>query len=101
MQKVHNNHDVEWHGKVWRRHEKSGSDAGGIHMEQGGFYIRNHNIDCSFAFCSSYLYSRMDGTRLEEEEETAKKIGIDAFLTEKTGLPFPVEDAMGFPRQAN
>ncbi len=62
--------------------------------------IRNHNIDCSFAFCSSYLYSRMDGMRLEEEAETAKKIGIDAFLTENTELPFPVEAAMGFPKQA-
>lgn len=62
--------------------------------------IRDRNIDCGFAFCPSYLYSRMDGMRLEEEAETAKKIGIEAFLTEKTELPFPVEAAMGFPKQA-
>ncbi len=62
--------------------------------------IRDRNIGCDFERCPSYLYSRIDGPSLEEEAKTAKKIGIDAFLTKETELPFPVEAAMGFSEQA-
>lgn len=62
--------------------------------------IRKESIDCEFVRCPAYLYTMQDAKGLEAEAETAKKLGIDAFYTIETELPFQVTGAVCFRNQA-
>ena len=62
--------------------------------------IKMNNIDCDFCRLPSYLYSLEENNNLIEEYENASKLGIDCYLTDKTGLPFKVRQALVFTRQA-
>ena len=62
--------------------------------------IAEYEIDCEFAECSAYLYSRKEAGPLLKEAETAKAAGIDAAFTEETELPFPIKGAVRFGGQA-
>lgn len=59
----------------------------------------NRHIDCDFTPCTAFLFTQEDPSPLQEEYEAAKRLGIDAFLTQETELPFPV-NALGFRDQA-
>lgn len=62
--------------------------------------IREEGIDCGFVKCPAYLYSQVDGKKLQQEAEAAKEAGIDASFTTETELPFPVKGAVRFSGQA-
>lgn len=62
--------------------------------------IQSEKIDCEFQRVSAYLYSRQDETSLKREAEAALLIGIDAFFTRKTELPYSVAGAVCFRNQA-
>lgn len=62
--------------------------------------IQEKNISCQFERVSSYLYSRKNITLLKKEMEAAKTLGIDAYFTSNTELPFPVAGALCFRNQA-
>ena len=53
--------------------------------------IHKLNIDCQFEKTAAYLYSTENATALQEEAKAAVRLGIDAFLTRETELPFPVK----------
>ena len=61
--------------------------------------IRNRRIDCDLEDCTAYLYTTGDAAALVREYESARRLDIDAFLTEDTELPFPAA-ALGFRHQA-
>ena len=52
--------------------------------------IQIHGIECQFERVPAYLYTVQDETPLYEEEAAASFLGIDAFFTKETELPFPV-----------
>ena len=62
--------------------------------------IHKLNIDCQFEKTAAYLYSTENATALQEEAKAAVRLGIDAFLTRETELPFPVKGAVCFRNQA-
>lgn len=62
--------------------------------------VQELGIDCDFYDCDAYLYTQEENTLLEEEEKAAIQLGIDALLTDKTELPFPVKKALRFSNQA-
>lgn len=62
--------------------------------------VQTKKIDCDFERVTSYLYSEKDVTKLKEELEAATFLGIDAFWTKETELPFAVAGAVGFRNQA-
>lgn len=63
--------------------------------------IEELHIDCDFKREDAYVYTLNDVTRLENEIEAARSLGIDAEFTTKTALPFAVAGAMKFPNQAS
>lgn len=62
--------------------------------------IRKQGIDCDFERVSAYLYTQKQDNLLREEADAAALLGIDAFFTRETELPFPVLGAVCFPHQA-
>lgn len=57
-------------------------------------------IDCDFEEKSSYVYSRSDRRKLEQELIALEKLGFPAEYTEHLPLPFATAGAVCFPRQA-
>ena len=62
--------------------------------------IQELKIDCDWERKPAYLYTLSDSQALEREWHAAKKIGIEAELTDQTTLPFCVAKALKFPDQA-
>lgn len=58
------------------------------------------DIDCDFEEKSSFVYSRSDRKKIENEAKVLEKIGFNPKFTIKTGLPFSVAGAVGFEGQA-
>lgn len=57
-------------------------------------------LDCDMEEKDSYLYSVLDRRRIEAEMKALGSLGMKADYTEETGLPFEVEAAIRFPKQA-
>jgi len=62
--------------------------------------IRTLGINCQFEKTAAYLYSEQDEDVLQEEVRAALRLGIDAFFTRETELPFAVKGAACFRNQA-
>lgn len=62
--------------------------------------IRDKGIDCQFQRVPAYLYTREHEELLKQETDVAVMLGIDAFFTRETELPFPVAGAVCFRNQA-
>lgn len=62
--------------------------------------IRKNGIACRFERVPAYLYSMRREEALRKEAEAASLLGIDAFFTKDTKLPFAVAGAVCFPNQA-
>ena len=62
--------------------------------------IRKNGIVCRFERVPAYLYSMRREEALRKEAEAASLLGIDAFFTKDTKLPFAVAGAVCFPNQA-
>lgn len=69
-------------------------------IEEYDRLVRKKGIDCDFERTTAYLYSLLEEDKLIREAEAAQKLGIDAFFTKETELPFPVRAAVGFKNQA-
>ena len=62
--------------------------------------ISEKKIDCQFQPTTAFLYATEDERPLKEEVRVANLLGIDAYYTEETELPFDVLGAVGFRNQA-
>ena len=62
--------------------------------------IKDNNIDCNLEEKSAYVYSLNKTKNIENEVVAAKDLGIEAFYTDETGLPFKVSAAVEFKNQA-
>ena len=74
--------------------------ANEVAIEAFARLVQTKKIDCDFARVTSYLYSEKDMEKLKEELEAATFLGIEAFWTKETELPFAVAGAVGFRNQA-
>ena len=63
-------------------------------------FIKSKGIDCQFERLPAYLYTMQDENILMEEAKSACLLGIDAFFTRETELPFPIKGALCFNNQA-
>lgn len=57
-------------------------------------------IDCDFTERTSYVYSRNDRRKLEDEEKALRRLGYEAELSAAEELPFETVGAVGFSHQA-
>lgn len=62
--------------------------------------IEENGIECGFKRVPAYLYTLKDAELLRRECDAARKVGIDAFFTTETELPFQVAGAVCFRQQA-
>ena len=62
--------------------------------------IESNHIHCQFERVSSYLYTTKNEEILKEEARVANFLGINAFFTTETELPFYVKGAVCFKNQA-
>lgn len=62
--------------------------------------IQKKEIPCQFKKACAYLYTTEDAKVLQKEAEVALSLGIDAFFTTETELPFAVTGAVCFRNQA-
>ena len=62
--------------------------------------IQDLQIDCDYQILPSYIYTLDNESRLKQEMEAAKKVGLPATLTREITLPFPVKAAVKFDHQS-
>ncbi len=62
--------------------------------------IEKEQIQCQFERRPAYLYSNKNAEELKSEAKAAALLGIDAYYTEETELPFGVKGAVCFRNQA-
>ena len=62
--------------------------------------IQKKGIECQFERAPAYLYTLKDAEVLKKEAKAAAFLGIDAFFTKETDLPFAVSGAVCFRHQA-
>lgn len=62
--------------------------------------IKKQKIDCQFERVPAYLYTQKEEDTLKEEAKAAASLGISAYFTKETELPFSVEGTVCFRGQA-
>lgn len=62
--------------------------------------VREKKIECEFKRVPAYLYSMEDEKKLRKEAIAANYLGIQAFFTKETDLPFDLKGAVCFENQA-
>lgn len=86
--------------KVGRKKAKMYAQANEAAIREYEQLIQKQNIACEFERVPAYLYTRQDETKLREEAKAAAALGINAFFTTETELPFSVKGAVCFLEQA-
>ncbi len=61
--------------------------------------INKNKIDCDFKRVSSFLYTKADSDKINDEYKAAKELGINANITIDTELPFEIKNALEFKNQ--
>jgi len=101
--KITSQHDLKYADlirKVGRKKARLYADSNECAIDEYEKLIKEKNIDCDFVRCSSYLYSVKDSDVLKREANAASSLGIDAFFTDETELPFDTAGAVCFKNQA-
>ena len=64
--------------------------------------IDENKIECDFSWQDNYVYTENQDEvqQIKDEVEAVKSLGIDAEFVTKTELPFPIQGAIKFPKQA-
>lgn len=81
---------------VARAYAKANQEA----IERYEQLIQKEKIQCDWQRVPAYLYSTQDEKILKKEVIAAGRLGIDAYFTPKTELPFEIKGAVCFPKQA-
>ena len=94
------------HGLIYNKLIKSfGTDTARFYFEANEKALEKYKIlsktyYCDFEECNSYVYSRENRKKIEDEAEALCKIGYEPIYTEKTPLPFYDIWAVGVKDQA-
>ena len=70
-------------------------------IERYRILVRKYGIDCEWSERNAYLYTTKDARLLRQECRAAESLGIPVELTDRTELPFSVEAALKFKKQAS
>ncbi|MBP3460528.1 MAG: FAD-dependent oxidoreductase [Lachnospiraceae bacterium] len=101
--KITAQHGLIYH-KMIRRYgvEKASvyARANRVAIDAFEWIVKERKIDCHFKRVPAYLYSTTDDRKLKKEAEAAEVLGIRAFFTRETELPFEVKGAVCFQDQA-
>lgn len=64
--------------------------------------VKEKSIDCDFCWTPSYVYTQSEDyiEKIQNEVDTAGRLGIKASYEEKLGLPFDIKAAIKFENQA-
>ena len=62
--------------------------------------VQKYHIECDFERVPAYIYSAKEAGKLLEEAQVAAELGIPAYYTDSTELPFQTAGAVCFERQA-
>lgn len=64
--------------------------------------IDENNIECDFGCQDNYVYTTLQDEiqQIQDEVKAAKSLGFDAEFVTKTDLPFTIQGAIKFPKQA-
>ena len=101
--KITSQHDIKYSKliqKVGREKARMYAQANEEAIREYDRLIREKRIECQFERVPSYLYTMQNETLLSEEAEAAVSLGIHAFYTSHTELPFTVSGAVCFENQA-
>lgn len=88
--KIAKNHSVETAKAYLEANEKAVAK----------YKILSENIDCDFEIKPSFVFSRTNREKIENEAKVLENIGYNAIFCEKTELPFDVAGALSFENQA-
>lgn len=101
--KITSQHDIKYSGlirTVGFKKAQMYAMANEKAIEEYEKIINDNKIDCDFQRVPAYLYTMEDDRYLMEEARSAVKLGIDAYFTKDTELPFDVKGAVCFKNQA-
>ncbi len=101
--KVTCQHGLKYHRLIQDWGEKKAKAYAKAHLEAIERYeqlIEKEQIKCDWKRVPAYLYSNHDEGILQQEATAARHLGIDAFFTKETELPFEVKGAVCFADQA-
>lgn len=101
--KITSQHGLKYHKLIHTIGEKKAklyAQANEEAIKEYEQLIRRLKIDCQFERVPAYLYSLKNEISLKEEVKAAVALGIDAYYTKETELPFQVAGAACFENQA-
>lgn len=101
--KITSQHDLKYSKlvkKVGLKKARMYALANEVAISEYEHFIREHKIECQFKRVPAYLYTMQDEALLIKEAKTAAALGIEAFFTKETELPFSVKGAVCFLKQA-
>lgn len=101
--KITSQHDVKYSKlikKIGAKKAKLYAQANEEAIREYEKLIQKHGIECHFERVPAYLYTLKEKEVLQEEAKAAASLGISAYFTTETELPFPVEGAVCFRNQA-
>lgn len=101
--KITSQHDVKYSKLL----KTVGREKAGLYAQANEDAIREYErlimekqIECQFERVPAYLYTMQDEMLLSRENQAAASLGIKAFFTRHTELPFSVTGAVCFEHQA-
>ena len=74
--------------------------ANKIAIDAFEWLVQEKKIECGFKRVPAFLYSVEDEKKLRKEAIAAHYLGIPAYFTKETDLPFPIKGAVCFENQA-
>lgn len=101
--KITSQHDIKYSNLIKTigvKKAKMYADANEMAIKEYERLIKEKNIECNFEKVSAYLYTLENEELIIKEADAANALGINAFLTRDTKLPFPVKNAVCFRNQA-
>lgn len=101
--KITSQHDLKYSKlvkQIGRKQAELYAKANEKVIEEYEILIREQGIECDFKKAPAYLYTEQQKKVLINEADAAKALGINAFFTTKTELPFVVTGAVCFQNQA-
>lgn len=102
--KITSQHNIIYHeliNKIGRKQAQQYAKANQMAIEQYADIIESNHISCDFTPEKAFVYSTQSDEKIRKEVWAANQLGIPAFFTKKTTLPFPVKGAVCFPEQAS
>jgi glycine/D-amino acid oxidase-like deaminating enzyme/nitrite reductase/ring-hydroxylating ferredoxin subunit len=101
--KISSQHNLIYHKLMTFKGEERAREYAAANqraLEKFEEMVNRLNIDCDFQILPNYIFTRDNETRIKQEVDAARKLGLPAVMTRETTLPFAVKAAIRFDHQA-